>query len=352
MCSSDLADLGAHETAKAMEAAGKSPEEILKATGWQKNPDEGWRYEISDQNARMKIPMSEILESPLFGSPKGNYVLGDVLHHPELYKAYPDVANVPFINRRGFMDAGGLQGWRGENQIGLTPYVENPLSTLIHEAQHEVQSKENFAIGGNENTVMEAIPHETKLEMAKGALDKLNGELREKTNVLQLLSQYKDHPDINAIRDLNTKRNDVWARMWRLPAGEEKDKLRAEHQAILNDGYAIKSAAAKNIFGIEHFFNAPKEIQQMFSAVGDEQRVVDKTGELINAIGGLQSGDVKELAKHVNMHEMYKRLAGETEARNTQLRRSMTPQERIATPSWTTQDYPYEKQFITKKLPK
>ena len=123
---SNTADLGAHETAKAMEAAGKAPEEILKATGWQKNPDEGWRYEISDQNARMKIPMSEILESPLFGSPKGNYVLGDVLHHPELYKAYPDVANVPFINRRGFMDFGGLQGWRGENQIGLTPYVENP----------------------------------------------------------------------------------------------------------------------------------------------------------------------------------------------------------------------------------
>ena len=121
----------------------------------------------------------------------------------------------------------------------------------------------------------------------------------------------------------------------------------------MNDkDYELRKIAAKNIFGLDRYYDAPKDIQQMFSAIGDEQRVVDKTGELINSIGGIQSGDIKELAKHANMHEMYKRLAGETEARNAQLRRRMTPQERIATPSWTTQEYPYEKQFITKKLPK
>jgi hypothetical protein len=47
-----------------------------------------------------------------------------------------------------------------------------------------------------------------------------------------------------------------------------------------------------------------------------------------------------------NQHAAYRRLAGETEARNVQTRRDFTPEERRARPPWTTQDVPDEQQIV------
>ena len=48
----------------------------------------------------------------------------------------------------------------------------------------------------------------------------------------------------------------------------------------------------------------------------------------------------------VSPFDQYKRLAGETEARNVQARRDMTPDQRRATPPWETQDVPDEQQIV------
>jgi hypothetical protein len=44
--------------------------------------------------------------------------------------------------------------------------------------------------------------------------------------------------------------------------------------------------------------------------------------------------------------DIYRRLAGEVEARNVQIRRNMTPYERRANPPWTTQDVPDDQQIV------
>jgi hypothetical protein len=43
---------------------------------------------------------------------------------------------------------------------------------------------------------------------------------------------------------------------------------------------------------------------------------------------------------------VYRRMAGEVEARNVQTRMNMTPEQRRATPPWATQDVPYDQQII------
>jgi hypothetical protein len=48
----------------------------------------------------------------------------------------------------------------------------------------------------------------------------------------------------------------------------------------------------------------------------------------------------------VNPYAAYRRHAGETEARNVQTRRDMTPDQRRATPPWETQDVPDEQQIV------
>jgi hypothetical protein len=50
--------------------------------------------------------------------------------------------------------------------------------------------------------------------------------------------------------------------------------------------------------------------------------------------------------EHRNAVANYKRLAGEVEARNTQSRRNMTPEERRITPPWQTQEFPDQEQII------
>ena len=352
---SSTADLGAHETAQAMETAGKSPEEILKATGWFKNPDEGWRYEISDANARMKLPMSEMLESKTFGPTRGNYKLGDVLEHPELYKAYPDVAEVPFTVREGFMDYGkGLQGWRGDKGIGLTPYVQDPLGTLLHEAQHEIQGKENWAQGGNANTVMEAIPHDTKLEMAKEAMGKLSDKLASKSNLLAELDKLRGTPEFNSLQSLGPNNDAAFKAYWDVNMGRTQgdiDALKAAHNATMSQISKAKEEVANSLFGVP-FYKISKEQRELLDLMTHPEKVqsaVDEMAKLNKDIADLQSGDPKALEKHTNMHEMYKRLAGETEARNVTDRRRMTGEERIAKPSWETQEYPFIQQFIARQ---
>ena len=352
---SNTADLGAHETAQAMETAGKSPEEILKATGWFKNPDEGWRYEISDANARMKLPMSEMLESKLFGPTKGNYKLSDVLEHPELYKAYPDVAEVPFTVREGFMDyRKGLQGWRGDNGIGLTPYVQDPLGTLLHEAQHEIQGKENWAQGGNANTVMEAIPHDTKLEMAKETIGKLSDKLASKSNLLAELDKLRGTPEFNVLHEAGRKNNEAWDAYWKASMSKEqtnKEELKAAQSAVQKQLLVTQDEIANKLFGATSY-RLSKEQQDLLSLMSDPKKVqstIDEMAKLNKDIADLQSGDPKALEKHTNMHEMYKRLAGETEARNVTDRRRMSGEERIAKPSWETQEYPFIQQFIARQ---
>lgn len=57
---------------------------------------------------------------------------------------------------------------------------------------------------------------------------------------------------------------------------------------------------------------------------------------------------INKSAQETAAMNVYKRLAGETEARNVQARMDMTPQERRATPPWWTQDYPFSDQIVRK----
>jgi hypothetical protein len=62
----------------------------------------------------------------------------------------------------------------------------------------------------------------------------------------------------------------------------------------------------------------------------------DKSEELAQARNGASS----------DPYEVYRRLAGEVEARNVQRRRLMNADERRATPPWQTQDVPDDMQFV------
>lgn len=331
--------------ARDMEAAGKSPEEILNATGWFRGAEGRQRYEINDAAARMKLPMDDILESPLFGKAKGNYVLQDVLDHPELYKAYPELASVPFVKRPGFLDFGGLQGWRGENQIGLTPYTKDPLGTLLHEAQHYIQEKEGFGLGGNAESVLNVVPESTKLQAAKEAIDKLSSKISRTGEVIKGTEKYANDPSIAEIQNINALKNEQWRNFYKTG---DKESLKANNDLIKVLG-ETRNNLAKKLFGKENIYKLSpieRDILEALESPDIHNKNIKSFTDLQQDLTGIQSGDLKILGKHTDTHELYKRLAGETEARNVPDRRRMTNEERRAKPAWETQEYPFNEQFI------
>lgn len=136
------ADLAALARAKSMAEAGTHPTNIWKDTGWFQGPDNKWRFEIPDTNAQW-------LRSPKRGSTD---TMKDVLSHPELYAAYPELADIwaePI--RKGTSTLGEYypsdHSYRGG--IRIQNKIADPRSTALHELQHAIQQREGFDPGAS-----------------------------------------------------------------------------------------------------------------------------------------------------------------------------------------------------------
>lgn len=97
--------------------------------------DKQLRQEIPDIGAKLR-DMS-IGEKPL----------KDVLDHPGLFKAYPELQNLPVEVANMDRTIGGA--FNPIYGITLNREGPGPLSTLLHEVQHAIQHREGFARGGN-----------------------------------------------------------------------------------------------------------------------------------------------------------------------------------------------------------
>lgn len=149
-----------------MEKAGANPQAIWQETGTWKGPDKQWRQEIPDNaalvNENKPIGANKWIENDIPNVPGTNPVGkvfdskhgGALLYHPELPNAYNPLdiatnANIVGSNsllrsERGFFDPesknisifGGLSS-------------DEAKSTMLHELQHAIQTKEGWSKGGN-----------------------------------------------------------------------------------------------------------------------------------------------------------------------------------------------------------
>ena len=122
-----------NKTAQAMEKAGVSPEEIWSKTMNFRAPDGKWRQEISDVPAAMKQ-----------GPDQGH--LEQFVHHPDLYKNYPDLLRLEVTKD---LNAPTSSYSPVDDSILLNQKDSRYAPGALHEVQHAVQTRENFAMGGN-----------------------------------------------------------------------------------------------------------------------------------------------------------------------------------------------------------
>lgn len=188
------------ELAKAqkLEAAGASPDDIWRSTGWGKGKDGAWRFEIDDRGANLRDPVgfSTVPEGYTTTAP-----LGSQFKHAELYKNYPELGDMPFFKLSSGKPSLGSyyapqEGWE-KGLIGLNEWgqfgqrpIRDMNDTMLHELQHAVQEIEGFAKGGSPAGVLNDIQLAL---VSKGGPEakKLSGSLEKRAHISMLHKLYK-----------------------------------------------------------------------------------------------------------------------------------------------------------------
>ena len=137
------ANLESLREAQEMQQAGADMESIRKATGWHEGMDGKWRFEINDSRMQLRTDAADI----------PNYTtLGELVSAPELFEAYPDMADLSVTFHT--LEDGQNGGYsRKFDSIELSRDLKNRpealLNSLVHEVQHAIQNREGFASGAN-----------------------------------------------------------------------------------------------------------------------------------------------------------------------------------------------------------
>jgi hypothetical protein len=130
--------------AEAMEKAGKSVDEIWRATGLERGADNFWRFEISDRGYRVK-PNVGVLDNEGFRVAP----LYEQQVHPGMQAAYPSLAQAKSKIR---IDPNMRIEWRGSFTPGHieieTPSRSEVRTVSTHELQHMIDYLERHARGG------------------------------------------------------------------------------------------------------------------------------------------------------------------------------------------------------------
>lgn len=324
--------------AEQFESEGLDSEKIRLATGWFKGKYDGkWRFEIPDKQARLTEAWDKLEEAPVFNlsGKDSSLPLDQLLDFPELYKRYPEARTIKVVKKKGLFDFfGGLQGWADPktNTIGLTPYGENPFSTLLHEVQHWIQAKEGFAQGGSPESVMKALTPEKVETLAMRMLN----EVEER-----LIKAQTKQKELDAIRQVIDKHGDILDAV----EGLKQHYTYGEFRAALTD-VSQQIGVPREV--LSEVLTYRKHMDTFERLRSDVAKKVYKLDEQVTTLEKADAAGVLEVARETGEdYKLYRMIAGEIEARDIQGRQGLSRQERSKIAPYSTENIPVEDSILT-----
>lgn len=348
------------DRAKQLEGEGVDNEKIRQQTGWFKGADGKWRFEISDKDASInrkvldnigsienlraerKQLLSDIevfkkereknndaypdgyldeLISQRYDKiekidydiehgyvPSAKTTLGELLNHDKLYDAYPSLRYISVILKKSDDLSSGAYS-RKDNAIYLDSGLSDDeiKSILLHEIQHVIQEKENFARGGN---IQFAKDYKKIIEKKASAefMELLDKKMKE--GLVNELKEYNlDKDAINNILDANS-----------------------DYTKILFDNNAeneeINKAEKKYYDTLEKYNISSDILEKAMNNLRDKGIWKEAENEIKS----------KNKLSDADAYDIYRAFFGEVEARNTQARMDLTEKERKAKTPESTQD--------------
>ena len=324
--------------AKAMLEKGANEVEIWQKTGWYKDKDGAWKFEIDDTPAKIKNQNAD--------------KLGDLLEHKELFKAYPELKDINVVKIKDELYNKNLKDWHKESSP-LTKNADGTPKIFYHGTKKsnisefdqkfdkskwgfffatdkgisEEYSKGRYGLKEPNSGVMEVYinakkPFDLREEITNDTAKKyqaLLGNLAKrddiKNSVGKNLYEY--------IKSTNLKQYDTKARAF-------KDKLqKAGYDSIILDDNVIVAFNPNQIKHVKNNGNFNKE-NDIYS-LGDKgyydpakkeiglSEIADKSTLMHEIQHAIQ--DIEGFAKGSNTNDKkYALYHGEAEARNVQNR--------------------------------
>ena len=324
--------------AKAMLEKGEDEVKIWQSTGWYKDKDGAWKFEIDDNPAKIKNQNAD--------------KLGDLLEHKELFKAYPELKDISVVKIKNELYNKNLKDWHKDSSP-LTKNTDGTPKIFYHGTKKsnisefdqrfdkskwgfffttdkglsEEYSKGRYGLKEPNSGVMEVYinakkPFDLREEITKDTANKyqaLLGDLAKrddlKNGVGKSLYEY--------IKNTSLKQYDTKARAF-------KDKLQnAGYDSIILDDNVIVAFNPNQIKHVKNngSFNKENDIYASgnkgyydpvkkeigLSEIADKSTLMHEIQHAIQDIEGFAKGSNTNDKKYALSH-------GEAEARNVQNR--------------------------------
>ena len=333
--------------AKAMLEKGEDEVKIWQSTGWYKDKDSAWKFEIDDSPAKIKNQNAD--------------KLGDLLEHKELFKAYPELKDINVVKIKDELYNKNLKDWHKESSP-LTKNTDGTPKIFYHGTKKsnisefdqkfdkskwgfffttdkglsEEYSKGRYGLKEPNSGVMEVYinakkPFDLREEITNDTAKKyqaLLGNLAKrddiKNGVGKSLYEY--------IKNTNLKQYDTKARAF-------KDKLQnAGYDSIILDDNVIVAFNPNQIKHVKNNGNFNKENdiyasgnKGYYDPVKKEiglREIADKSTLMHEIQHAIQ--DIEGFAKGSNTNDKKYALShGEAEARNVQNRLNLNKKDRV-----------------------
>lgn len=354
-----------------MEAEGARPRDIVAETGMFRGADGMVRSEISD--AGSKATPFPFGQNPSAEDAPIQVMAGSILDHPELYENYPLLANTP-VNNMALTDPGLLGRVGGYYDPNTKELTLNPRSagdpevvrdTMLHELQHMIQEAEGFAKGGSDESAQRIVQMINEREL-QDIVDYGYQDIFSKRNaMLDELRELRPAETLYRMQNINRPKDLFNSNFYY----QFSDDIRREIGPPPRRGQA----------SLDYAQRAGKVISRLLQTTGDERFIYQNAQEKLDDIGSdvqrqirnaearLKRFDSKpettealsaiserkrrrglleeeRLRGEQGKQETYRRFGGEVESRNTETRKDMTMEERLANPYYLTQDIPNREQ--------
>lgn len=306
-----------------------------ESSGWaaNKTPEEiAGRLKTVTESVPSRIKMATSIEN--------------VLEHPEFAAAYPGIARSAYYVADPMELGLGTRGVAGPKGVGLSQDIAFNLgegkSVTLHEIQHKIQEREGFGKGGNPETARQYAekPLNEELGLLRPTLEQRSrasafatpasrAQYAQRLNELQRKENIKPR-DLTRLSDWYQYGTRVSQEMsdkgfgWQVPKakGPERDlwlrnATRIMQQMIEKDRPEMRGAAES--MTPAQAKAALAKANKIFQKTQPEAMQASKIQDKLNEVGALSD------------YELYRRLAGEAEARLVQERMNLTPEQRRTT---------------------
>lgn len=259
-------------------------------------PDGKSRFEVSDENMRIKNPEGQ--------------TLGELVEHPELFRNYPDMADMP-IERTDFADAAGMKsvnGSMGKDRMYLNHNLQGDdmLDTTLHEFNHGIQHREGFAPGGTPESARAYVNdmrvkayqklQKARKSPAKIARDNINNDLLEGRIDLEQYGRLSDEletrSDVIALRKAEVDFS-KWNRLQGRPDGEL-------YKLLAGEAESRAAVARRTMTDAERYVDG---LKSLWDDMPDAKSITSERNTLLEKIRD-RTASVDDLARYSLLKDM------------------------------------------------